>query len=225
MSCEVSRMRGPPAPREVISRADQQAPHLTETPRHHARIRERRDAQRQIEAAADQLDRLIAQMQVDRDLRIGVEEIGKRRRHVLDAEGHRRRHSYPAARRRRLRQCLRLDRLRIGQDLGRAHRQDAPGFGQRQSARGAVEQTFAEAALQSRNCLGDGRLREVELGSGAGKGAGFGDFGEDGPGFEVGELRHRFWKRCVSNGSIFKSATRPILSSSTSEIAHLEVIT
>jgi hypothetical protein len=72
-------MRGPPAAREIIRCPDQQAPHLTEAPGHHARIRERRDAQRQIEAAADQLDRLIAQMQVDRDLRIGVQEIGKRR--------------------------------------------------------------------------------------------------------------------------------------------------
>ena len=88
-----------------------------------------------------------------------------------------------------------------------------------------MEQAFAEAALETGNGLGDGRFGEVELGSGAGEGAGFGNFGEDGPGFEVGELRHRFWKRCVSRGSIFKSAARPILSTSMSEIAQLEVVT
>ena len=60
MCGEVSRMRGPPAAREIIRRADQQAPHLTEPPRHHARIRKGGDAQRQVEAAADQVDRLIA---------------------------------------------------------------------------------------------------------------------------------------------------------------------
>src|SRR5437868_3498898 len=90
MSAEVSRMRGPPAAREIIRCADQQSPDLTEAPRHHGRIRKGGNAQRQIEAAADQLDRLIAQMQVDRDFRIGVEESGKRGRHVLDAERHRR---------------------------------------------------------------------------------------------------------------------------------------
>ena len=150
-----------------------------------------------------------------------MEEIRKRRRHVLDAERHRRRHPYPAARRRRLRQCLGLDRLRIGQDLRRAHRQHTAGFGQRQAARGAMEQALAEAALQPRNGLGDGRLGEIELDGGAGKGAGFGNFGEDRPGFEIGELWHRFWKRCVSSGSIFISAPDPILSTSTSEIARV----
>ena len=53
MRCEVSGVRGPPTAREIIRCADQQTPHLTETPGDHARIRKGRDAQCQIEAAAD----------------------------------------------------------------------------------------------------------------------------------------------------------------------------
>jgi len=52
------------------------------------------------------------------------------------------------ARRGRLRQSLGLDRLRVGQDLSGTHRQSAAGFGQRQAARGAMEQALAETALQ-----------------------------------------------------------------------------
>ena len=79
MRGEVSRMRRPPAAGEIIRCADQQAPNVTKAPGHYARIRKGGDAQREIETAADQFDDLIAEMQVDRDLRIGVEEIRKRR--------------------------------------------------------------------------------------------------------------------------------------------------
>ena len=88
-----------------------------------------------------------------------------------------------------------------------------------------MEQALAEAALQARDGLRHGRLGKLEIGSGAAKGADFANFGEDSPRFEIGELWHRFWKRCVSSGSIFNSAPDPTLSTSTSEIAHLEEIT
>jgi len=53
-----------------------------------------------------------------------------------------------------------------------------------------VEQALAEAALQTGNGFRDGRFGKVELDGGTGKGAGFGNFAENGPGREVGKLWH-----------------------------------
>ena len=103
---------------------------------------------RQIEAAADQVDSLVAEMQIKGDLGISAEEIWKGRRDMLGAKRHGRRHPHTPARRGRLRQSLGLDRLRFGQDLSGTHRQNPAGFSQRQTARGAMEQALAETELQ-----------------------------------------------------------------------------
>ena len=87
-------------------------------------------------------------------------------------------------------QRLGLDRLGICENLGGTHREDAPGLGQGQATRGAVEQALADPGLEPGDSLGDGRLGKAEIFGGAGEGTGFGDFGEDGPGFEIGKVRH-----------------------------------
>ena len=51
-----------------------------------------------------------------------------------------------------------------------------------------MKQALAEATLQTGNRLRDGRFGEIELDGGAGKGAGFGYFRENRPGFKIGEV-------------------------------------
>ncbi len=88
-----------------------------------------------------------------------------------------------------------------------------------------MEQALAEAALQTGNGLRDGRLGEVELGSGAGKGAGFGNFGKYGPGFEIGEREASILETMCFERFYFSTGSTPHLSTSTSEIAQSEAIT
>jgi len=61
----------------------------------------------------------------------------------------------------------------------------AAGFGQREAARGAVDQALADARLEALQCLGHGRAGNAELAGGAGRKSGFGDFGEDRPALEI----------------------------------------
>ncbi len=85
--------------------------HVAEPPRHQRRVRQGGDTDGGIEAAADQIDLRVLQMQVDRDLRIGVEEIGQQGRDVQHPERHRRRQPHQPARRDRLGQGLAFRRL------------------------------------------------------------------------------------------------------------------
>ena len=76
-----------------------------------------------------------------------------------------------------------------------------PGIGQRQPARGAVEQPGAEPLLQPADRLGDGRLRQRELGRRARKGAQFHDFRENRQRLEIGKFCHGVAQRLVIFGN------------------------
>jgi hypothetical protein len=60
-------------------------------------VRQHRDADRRIEAIADHVDRGVAQVQINRDLRIFGEELRQKRRKAQDAKRHRRRQPHQAA--------------------------------------------------------------------------------------------------------------------------------
>ena len=189
-------MRRPPASCEIVRRADQQAPHLAEAPRHHARIRKRRNAQRQIEAAADQVDDLVA-----RDA--GRSRLPDRRGRNPEARGRRapgrttsappsvpgreaspiapaprprpprrRRGSGPLAPRARARSRSSDKRREV-----RWNRRSP----RRPSSRAT---TFETVALERSSSLA-ARAKEPASAT----------LAKIGPGFEIGELRHQFWKR------------------------------
>ena len=80
-----------------------------------------------------------------------------------------------------------LGGLRFGEDARGVLGERLAAFGQRQPARGAVEQRLAELRLEPGDRLGDGRLGHADRVGGAAERAMLDDAGEDRPGFEIGQ--------------------------------------
>ena len=106
---------------------------------------------------------------------------------MAQAERHRRGQPHPAAWHRRAGVRLGLGCLAFGEDARRAHRQHPPGLGQREAARGPMDQPLTQPRLKPLHGLRHRRAGQAELGGGGGEGAGFGHLGEDRPGFQVGQ--------------------------------------
>ena len=122
------------------------------------------------------------------------------------AERHRRSQPHAATRHRRTRVRLGLGRLALGQDARRPHREHPSGLGQRETARGAVDQLLPKPRLQPLHRLRHGRSGQAEFRRGGGEGAGFGHLGEDRPGFQIWQGhcdRPPNRKRCLSILSVF----------------------
>jgi hypothetical protein len=134
------------------------ARHRAQPPRHQRGIRQPRNSQAGIEAFADQVHGRIAEVKIDADFGILLQEFRQQRRHRLDPERHRHCETHQPARRHRLRQRLVLRRLAIGKQARRARGQLLPGIGQGEPPRGAVEQPGAEPLLQPADRLRDRRL-------------------------------------------------------------------
>jgi hypothetical protein len=122
---------------------------------------------------------------------IGFQKLRQQRRHVLDAEGHGHREPHQPARRGRLRQRLILGGFAIGKQARRALGQSLSGIGEREAARGAVEQPCAEPLLEPADRLGDGRLRQRQFACRRREGAELHDLGEDRERLEIREFCHR----------------------------------
>ncbi len=188
---EVERMGRPSAPLEVCGRGDQEAGDAAEPPCHQGRIREGGDAERRVEAVADDIDGGIAQMQIDGDLGIFRQEIRQQRRHLSEAKGHRCREAHQATGAGGLGERLVLRRLALGQDARRPLRQAAAGVREGETAGGAVEEAGAEAGLDPAHRLGNRGFREAQRRRRPGEGTRLHHLGEDGEAFEIGEFWHR----------------------------------
>ncbi len=126
---ELHRMRRPPVLLQIGGRCDGVARHAAEPPRDQRGIRQPRDAQAGVKPLADQIDRGVAQMQVDRHFRIGRQKLRQQRRDVPHAEGHGHREPHQAPRHRGLRQRLVLRGLAVGEQPRGALGQFLPGVG------------------------------------------------------------------------------------------------
>ena len=145
---EVAWMGGAPVALEIGRGGDEVAADIAQPPRPQGGIRQRRDAQGGIESGADEVDQLIAQMQIDRNVRVFGKKLRQERRHFPETEGHRHGEAHEPARARRLGMGLAFGGLAFGKDARGAIKQELAGVGERQPARGAIEQPRAEPLLQ-----------------------------------------------------------------------------
>ena len=86
MPGEVERVRRPSVALEIEGRRDQVARHFAKTLHGEGRTRLNRDADRRVEPFADHVRLRIVQVQIDRDVGIGREELRQQRRDVRHAE-------------------------------------------------------------------------------------------------------------------------------------------
>ena len=80
---------------------------------------------------------------------------------------------------------LGLGRLAFGQDARRPHREHPSGLGQREAARGPMDQFLPKPRLQPLHRLRHGRAGQAQFRGGGGERAGLGHLGEDRPGFQI----------------------------------------
>ena len=121
------------------------------------------DPDRHVEAFLDQVDLAVRQRDVELHqrvrLRVGADDV---RQPVL-AVRQRDRHPQHALRRARQKARYLFRFVHVGHDLGAALVEGAPGFGQAQAPRGAVEQARAQVFFQLLDLLRDHRPRDAAL--------------------------------------------------------------
>ncbi len=177
---------------EVGRRPHQQDAHLAQGARNQARIAQVGNAQRQVEAVADQVHLLVGKVQVQLHIRVHRHEPGQDRRQPRNAKRHRRGNADLAAQAGGSVGDIGLHRLAFLQDARGPLQRAAAGVRQCHAARGAVEQAGLHAALQPRDGLGHRCLRQRQLGSGARERSGLGHLRKNGPGLQVRQLAHGF---------------------------------
>ena len=191
---------------EIGGAADEQDAHLAQAAGEQGAIGQVGDAQGEIEAAGDEIDQFVGEGKLDRDIGVAGEECGQAGRQMADAEGHGGGEADQAARAAGLVGGLGFQGFAGGKQMFGAIEGGASGFAEGEAARGAVKQGAAEALFQAGDKLGDGGFGQGQFVGGAREGAGFGDFDEGGPGFEIGEFCHGAACNMVSNGNnMFRS--------------------
>ena len=122
------------SPVEVRWRPDDKPPNLTQPARDQGRIRQSGDTQSHVEAAADEVNDLVTQMEVDYHFRIRGQKLGQDRRHMGQTKRHRRGETYPAARRLGLREGIGFGGLALVQHPRRVSQQVAADLAQNHPA-------------------------------------------------------------------------------------------
>ena len=105
----------------------------------------------------DQIDQTVGDRQLDVDFRIAGEEIGQRRRQLMQAEGGAGIDMQPPARRAAHARHLGFRLVDVGDDTPRARQEGLAFRRQRQPAGRALQQAGAQPVLQPRHQLGDRR--------------------------------------------------------------------
>ena len=136
------------------------------------------DADGQVQPVLRQVDHVVAQ--IDHHLHLGPAQAQARQaRRQPDFTEHRgRREPHRAARRALVLACHRMHITRGVDQLGTACVHLRAQLGQRQRARGAVQQPHAPMRLQAAHAAADRRGRELQLPRGGGKAAQLDHFGE-----------------------------------------------
>lgn len=158
-------------PGEIIGRHHDIAAGRADLPGHEIRVGQRADADRDIEAFADEIAVAVIEREIDGDARMVGEEAGEGRRHMEPAEDHRGRDAH-----------FPRERAALGggaQDLAIGREQSArlllerPALGgDRQFSRRAVEEPHAEPILETTEDPRDGGARPAQPPAGRGEAAG-----------------------------------------------------
>jgi hypothetical protein len=131
MGREIVGMVGTATTREIGWRCDDEAPNGRQLLGDQSGVLQHRDAQGRIEAVADQVDLLVARMQIDGDVGIKPEEVGQDRCHPARPEGHwRRQPDEPARAPRRFKRDI-FDVFGLGIDASGPVGEPATEIGQR----------------------------------------------------------------------------------------------
>ena len=153
---QVRRRPRHPVARKIGGRGEDGLARRAQLARHQRRTLQRARAHRDVRAMLDQVDHLVGQHDVERDLRIALEERGHQRQQRSLAERHVRVHAEPAARRVVGRRAA-LGLGQVGQQSHAALVEHAAFRRQLHLPRGAIEQAHAQARLQASDQLADGR--------------------------------------------------------------------
>ena len=172
---------------EIARRCAEHAMHRREPFRHQARILQVGDADGEVEALRHHVDEGVGERQVERDLRIGGQEIDEMRRHMHAPEGGRRRDPQEPPRRRGAPRHPGLRLVDRGEDGDDALVEALARFGQRQLPRRALQQPRAQPLLQALDPLRHDGRRKPELAARRRHRAGRDDARED---VELGEAIH-----------------------------------
>ncbi len=186
MRSKIARVAGATIPVEIARRSYEQAPHLAEPSRPQAGVRERGNPQCEIEPAAYHIHERVTQMQIDGDLGVTPQELGQDWRDMGKPEGHGRGEPHESSWQSGLCHRLGFGRFRLGQELPCAFRGAAARLRQGKATRCAVEQTCAEAALETADRFRNRAFGHPKLVSRAAKRAAFGNFAEDRPSLQIG---------------------------------------
>jgi hypothetical protein len=187
VALEVGKAFGHAMPGEIVRRGAQDAVIGRKPLGDEAGIPQVCDAHREIEAFSDDIDEGVGQDQLDADHRVGVEERLEMRRDVQPPERGRRRDPQRAARLAGAAGHPGFGFLDRAEDRHHAFVEALACLGQRELARGALEQAHAQPVLQPPDALGDDGRRQVELAAGGRHAFGGDDAGED---VEVAEPVH-----------------------------------
>jgi hypothetical protein len=122
------------SPVEIRRCADDRAPDLAEPPRDQAGVPQSGNPQGQIEPTADEVDHFIAEMEIDRHLRMRNQELGQDRGHMNESERHRSGEAHYAARHFGLGNGLGLGGFALVQHAQRMREKAPADFAQHESA-------------------------------------------------------------------------------------------
>ena len=120
----------------------------------------------QVRALFHQVHDAVGQGDLDLDVRVAREELRQRRHQLVRAEGMAHVHAQPSLRPLAEARDFVLGLLDVREDALRAVEEGLALRGEREAARGAVQEPDAEAVLHARDELRDGRGRETEVARG-----------------------------------------------------------
>jgi hypothetical protein len=126
------------------------------------RVGQGADAQREIEAAVDQVEQAVVEHEVHAHLGVGLREGAQRRHHVQQPERHRRVDAQHPARRGERPGGGLLRVTRRQQRALRVRQRGRPRLGQRQAPRRPLQQAHPEALLEPRHRHAHHRLRDPQ---------------------------------------------------------------
>src|ERR1700678_2287854 len=156
---------------QIIRRCTQYSAVLHQRARHHARIAQFTVANRKIEAARDQIEHIIAELQLYAQLRMQSAELRQQWHEPPPAEAERRRYLQQPGNLPLL-PGHRIPRLReLGHDAHRMGIQEIAFIGDRQPARVAVDQAHTQAPLETGQPLADHGQGQTQLGRRGGEAA------------------------------------------------------
>jgi hypothetical protein len=176
---EVLRAHGRPASREIAGRRDEDQSRLAHAPRHQRTVRQRADAQGEVDAFLDQVHHPIDHQHRRGDPRLGAQEVCDQRHDMHPAEGHGAGDRDVSGRRRRLAGRVPLGGRDLAEQAAGAFQVARPGLGEAHPAGGPVQQTCTEAVLQRGDGARHRRRRHPQAGAGRGEATCLGDRDED----------------------------------------------